>query len=230
MHFFLLGATGRTGQHVVSEILAHGHTAVALVRTSGGLTPREGLTEFVGSPLSKADIENALSAAPGLMPDAAIITLNSVRKSDSPFAAQLSPPRLLADSCANACAVLENAGILRIIVLSSAGVGDSWANLAFPIRAFMGWSNIKYAIKDHNLVDTELRETKMDWTLVRPPRLEYDDPNKAPMDTKPEVRTLPGNGKGMGMNDSISVSSVAAFLVKVAVEGLYVKDTVVIKT
>ena len=29
MHFLLLGATGRTGQHVVSELLSQGHTAVA---------------------------------------------------------------------------------------------------------------------------------------------------------------------------------------------------------
>lgn len=84
MHFLLLGASGQTGQHVVSELLSQGHTAVALVRTSGSLAPRPGLTIVTGSPLSKSNIRSALLATP-LSPSAAIITLNTVRKSDSPF-------------------------------------------------------------------------------------------------------------------------------------------------
>lgn len=129
MHFLLLGATGRTGNHVVSELLSQGHTAVALVRTSGSLTPCPGLTVITGSPLSNSDIKSALCAAPSLTPSAAIVTFNTVRKSDSLFAPQLSPPRFLADSCSNVCEVLEHAGIHRIVVMSTAGVGDSWANL-----------------------------------------------------------------------------------------------------
>ena len=138
MHFLLLGATGRTGQHVVSELLSQGHTAVALVRTSGNLLPRPGLTVVTGSPLSKPDIKGALTAAPGLTPSAAIVTLNAVRKSDSPFAPQVSPPRFLADSCANVCEALEHADIRRIVVMSTAGVGDSWANLPWLSKAFLG--------------------------------------------------------------------------------------------
>jgi nucleoside-diphosphate-sugar epimerase len=229
MHFLLLGATGRTGKHVVSELLSQGHTAVALVRpSSNNLTPHPGLTVVTGSPLSKSDIKTALSAAPSLTPSAAIFTLNTVRKSESPFAPQLSPPRFLADSCANVCEVLEQAGIHRIVVMSTAGAGDSWANLPWLTKAFMGWTNIKYALEDHNLVDKELRLTKMDWTLVRASRLEFDDPKKKPADTK-EVQTLDSKGDGMRMTDSVRVSSVARFLVKVAVEGLYIKSAVVVR-
>jgi putative NADH-flavin reductase len=229
MHFLLLGATGRTGKHVVSELLSQGHTAVALVRpSSSNLTPHPGLTVITGSPLSKSDIKTALSAAPSLTPSAAIFTLNTVRKSESPFAPQLSPPRFLADSCANVCDVLEQAGIHRIVVMSTAGAGDSWANLPWLTKAFMGWTNIKYALEDHNLVDKELRLTKMEWTLVRASRLEFDDPKK-PADTKKEVQTLDSKGDGMRMTDSVRVSSVARFLVKVAVEGLYIKNAVVVR-
>ncbi len=100
--------------------------------------PRPGLTIVTGSPLSKSDIRSALLAAPHLSPSAAIITLNTVRKSDSPFAAQISPPRFLADSCANACDVLEHAGVRRVIVMSTAGAGDSWGSLPWMSKAFMG--------------------------------------------------------------------------------------------
>lgn len=228
MHFLLLGATGRTGKHVVSELLSQGHTAIALVRTSGSLTPRPGLTVVTGSPLSEDDIRGALSAAPGLSPSAAIITLNTVRKSDSPFAAQLSPPRFLADSCATVCKVLDQAGIHRVVVMSTAGVGDSWAKLPWLSKAFMGWTNIKYALQDHSLVDEEIRLTKMDWTLVRAVRLEFDDPKK-PNDTKTDVETLGSSGDGMSVSDSVTVTSVAKFLVKVAINGLFIKEAVVVR-
>lgn len=233
MHFLLLGATGRTGKHVVSELLSQGHTAVALVRTSSSLPPRPGLTVVTGSPLSQSDITAALTAAPARTPpSAAIVTLNAVRTSDSPFAAQLSPPRFLADACARACEALERAGIRRIVFMSTAGVGDSWANLPWVSRAFMGWTNVKYALEDHGLVDEEIRLTKMDWTLVRAVRLEFDDPKKEQQkmnDIKAEVQTLGSDGVGMRMTDSVSVSSAARFLVKAAVEGLFIKSAVVIR-
>ena len=226
MHFLLFGASGRTGQHVVSELLSQGHTVVALVRTSGSLTPRPGLTIVTGSPLSKSDIRSALLAAPLLSPSAAIITLNTVRKSDSPFSAQVSPPRFLADSCANVCDVLEHVGVRRIVVMSTAGVGDSWGNLPWLSKAFLGWTNVKYALEDHGLVDKEIRLTKLNWTLVRAVRLEFDDQKLT--GTKKDVKMLGSKGDGMSMTDSVSVTSVARFLVKVAVEGLFIQSAVVV--
>jgi uncharacterized protein YbjT (DUF2867 family) len=223
MHFLLVGATGRTGRHVVSELLSQGHTAVALIRASSSntLAPRVGLTIVTGSPLSKLDIQNASRQTPS----AAIITLNTVRQSDSPFAPQVSPPRFLADSCANVCEVLEHAGIRRIVVMSTAGVGDSWAHLPWLSKAFMGWTNVKYALEDHGVVDKEIRLTKMDWTLVRASRLRFDDDKRQ----KAEVQTLGSSGEGMRMTDSVGVEGVARFLVKVAVEGLFVNSAVVVR-
>lgn len=225
MHFLLLGAIGRTGKHVVSELLSEGHTAVALVRTSASINPCPGLTIVAGSPHSKSDILSAVLATPSLPVSAAIITLNAVRESDSPFAAQLSPPRFLADSCANVCEVLEQVGCHRIVVMSTAGVGDSWGRLPLLSKAFMSWTNIKYALEDHELVDKEIRLTKMDWTLVRAVRLQFDEGKSA--QTK-EVRTLGSCGDGMSMSDTVSTASVASFLVKVAVEGLFSKAAVVV--
>jgi nucleoside-diphosphate-sugar epimerase len=226
MHFLLLGASGRTGQHVLSELLSQGHTAVALVRTTGSVAPRSGLTIVTGSPLSKSDIQNALLAEPSRPLSAAIITLNTVRKSDSPFAAQVSPPRFLADSCANVCEVLEHAGCCRVVAMSTAGVGDSWGNLPWLSKVFLGWTNVKYALEDHSLVDKEIRQTKMDWTLVRAVRLQFDDQKSTTART--DVKTLGNKGEGMTLTDSVSVTSVANFLVKVAVEGLFIQSAVVV--
>jgi len=110
--------------------------------------------------------------------------------------------------------------------MSTAGVGDSWGNLPWLSKAFLGWTNVKYALEDHGLVDKEIRLTKMDWTLVRAVRLQFDD--QKPTDMKTEVKTLGSKGDGMSLTDSVSVTSVARFLVKVAVEGLFVKSAVVV--
>ena len=159
MHFLLLGASGRTGQNVVFKLFSQGHTAVALVRTFGSLTPRPCLTVVTGSPLSKSDIRSALLAMLSLSVSAAIITVNTVRKSDSPFVAQISSLRFPADSYANVCEVLKHAVFYRAVVMSTAGVGDSWGNRPWLSMAFLRWTNVKYALKDHGL--------RMDWTLVR---------------------------------------------------------------
>jgi hypothetical protein len=110
--------------------------------------------------------------------------------------------------------------------MSTAGVGDSWSNLPWLSKAFLGWTNVKYALEDHGLVDEEIRRTKMDWTLVRAVRLQFDDQKKT--ETKRDVRTLGSKGDGMSLTDSVSVTSVARFLVKVAVEGLFIKSAVVV--
>lgn len=113
----------------------------------------------------------------------------------------------------------------RIVVMSTAGVGDSWGKLPWVSRAFMGWTNVKYALEDHGLLDEEIRRSGMEWTLVRATRLVFDDgAQKAG-----ELETLGSAGEGMRMSDSVSVKSVAQFLVKVAVEGLYVSEAVVVR-
>lgn len=92
-------------------------------------------------------------------------------------------------------------------------------------KAFLRWTNVKYALEDHGLVDKKIRLTKMDWTLVRVVRLQFDD--RKPTDTNTDVKTLGSKGDGMSVTDSVSVTSVASFLVKVAVEGLFVQSAVV---
>lgn len=230
MHFLLLGASGRTGQHVVAELISQGHTAVALIRASSSLKAQSGLTIVTGSPLSTSDISKAISATPFVKPAAAIFTLNAPRKSESPFSPPLAPPRFLADSCSTACQALEEAGIRRIVVMSTAGAGDSWSNLPLLSKAFMGWTNVKLALDDHNILDKEIRTTSMEWTLVRAVRLEHDDENQLKQkDIVKQVQVLESDGKGMRMSDSVSTIQVAKFLVKVAVDGLYSRNTVVVR-
>jgi len=115
--------------------------------------------------------------------------------------------------------------------MSTVGVGDSWGNLPWLSKAFMGWTNVKYALEDHGILDREIRLTRMEWTLVRAVRLQFDGEGKKSVaeEVKKEVKTLGSSGEGMSLSDSVTVASVASFLVKVAVEGLFVRSAVVVR-
>ncbi|KAL1893485.1 hypothetical protein Sste5346_006313 [Sporothrix stenoceras] len=223
MHFLLLGATGRTGQLVVTELLTQGHTAVALVRNPDKLPPRKGLTVVKGSSLAKADIEMTITATSTPV-DGCIFTLGTLRESESPFAKQVTPPRFLADSAGVASEVLLAHNVSRLVIMSTAGTGDSWPGLPLVFRAYMGWTNLKYVLADHNLMDVDVRATKTAWTLVRPIRLEFDTKKVTELD----VLDSRGSGR-LKMSDCAHIRAVARFLVKVAVEGIYIRETVVVR-
>lgn len=223
MHFLVLGATGRTGQLVVTQLLSQGHSVVALVRYPDRLSARKGLTVVKGSTLLRTDVDKAITATPTPV-DACIFTLGTVRASESPFAAQVTPPRFLADSAAVAGDALLAHNVSRLVIMSTAGTADSWRGLPLMVRAFFSWTNLKHVMADHNLMDAEVRTTKTAWTLVRPFRIDFDTKKV------PELEVLDSRGSGkLGMSDCAHIASVARFLIKVAVEGLYVRETIVVK-
>src|SRR2546428_13218147 len=64
MNLVVLGATGRTGQLVVEQALAAGHTVTALVRSLEKLTIRNSSLRVVaGSATDAADVARALAGA-----------------------------------------------------------------------------------------------------------------------------------------------------------------------
>jgi hypothetical protein len=78
---------------------------------------------------------------------------------------------------ANATAAMTARGIRRFVVVSAFGVGDSLSRQPPLIRWMITRTNLSYTYADHNLVDTEIRNTDTDWTLLRPVALTR---NRAP--------------------------------------------------
>jgi uncharacterized protein YbjT (DUF2867 family)/mannose-6-phosphate isomerase-like protein (cupin superfamily) len=162
-HLVLLGGSGRTGGHVIDDALSRGHTVTALVRDPEKLGHRDGLSVTTGTPVNAADVARAMPGA-----DAVVVTLNSSRTSDLPWARPVSPPRLMADSVANATQAMTERGIRRIVIVSAFGAGDSLARQPLLTRWTIQHTNLSYTYADHNLVDAEIRTTDTDWTLLRP--------------------------------------------------------------
>jgi putative NADH-flavin reductase len=213
-HFFVLGGSGRTGGHIIDYALNKGHTVTALVRDPDKMTPRAELTVVEGTPTNRSDVNGAIAGA-----DAVIVALNSTRRSDTPWAKPVSPPRLMADSVANATAAMAALEIRRIVVVSAFGVGDSLSTAALPLRWMFTRTNLKYTYADHNLVDKEVRDTDTDWTLLRPAAF-----NKKPEAGKIAVTDIHGPKPSF----SISRAAVAQFAVDVIDNGAHIHEAPII--
>ena len=213
-HLFLLGGSGRTGGHIIDYALSKGHTLTALVRDHSKLNPRPGLNVVQGTPTNRSDVDDAIDGA-----DAVIVALNSTRRSDTPWAKPVSPPRLMADSVATATAAMTARGIRRIVVVSAFGVGDSLSRQPLPIRLMITHTNLSYTYADHNLIDTEIRATDTDWTLLRPAAF-----NKKTSAGKIAVTDIDGPKPSF----SISRAAVAHFAVDVVDAGAHIREAPII--
>ncbi|KAJ5364016.1 uncharacterized protein N7496_009729 [Penicillium cataractarum] len=207
MHALIIGGSGRTGKLVIKELLRRGHEVTALVRDPAAMEGLTNVNTVQGSPTQLSDVRKAFHTR---IPDVVIVTLNAPRASDSPFAAPISPPRLMADSNANVVTAMKEFGVQKVIIMQAFGVGASWPNMSCLLRGLMSKSNMSYQYDDHNMTAKEVRASGVTYVMVRPSRLVESDVTA--------VREWPSDGKGVPLMGSTSRKSVACFLVDAAEE------------
>ncbi|PIG79999.1 TrkA-N domain dehydrogenase [Aspergillus arachidicola] len=205
MHILIIGGSGRTGQLTIEELLRRGHQVTALVRKPSAIKQQIGLKLVQGTPTSRDDVRAAFQTD---VPDVVIVTLSAPRASDSPFAAPISPPRLMADCNANVVSAMKELGVKKVVILQAFGVGDSWKNMNCALQLLMKKSNMIYQYEDHNHTDREVRASGVNFVLVRPSRLVDTDVQ--------DVKLWPQDGKGVPLMASTSRVSVARWLVDAA--------------
>ena len=86
----------------------------------------------------------------------------------------------MTDAIGSTLTVMEEQGIRRIVAASTQGVAEDWPRINPIMRALVSRSNIKAGFDDHNGVDALLRESSVDWTLVRAVALS-NKPAKGPI-------------------------------------------------
>lgn len=160
----VFGATGRTGRHIVKEILNRGYTPVCLVRKESKekITDRKAFS-IIGSPLEYEDVFETIDGC-----DAVLVALNIARKSDWPWARIVSPPDLLDVAMKNIVKAMNETGIRRVITISAWGVGDSYQEVNWMFRFLINKTNVGVAYAGHEDQEKVLRQSGLDWTAVRP--------------------------------------------------------------
>jgi uncharacterized protein YbjT (DUF2867 family) len=214
MRLLVLGGSGRTGVHVLSQAAERGHHVRALVRDPAALDAL-GLTKSVeliqGSPTNIDDIRRAMDGT-----EAVIDVLNNSRASDNPWAKPVSPATFMADAVRKVLTVMGEQGIARIVVTSSQGGGDDWARLNPILRMLIRLSNIRLVFADHNEVDRIVRGSSADWTLVRPVAL-TDKPAAGPTHAAEAGEVKPGMW--------INRADLARFLLDVVASDEWIRKT-----
>jgi len=153
MNLFLIGANGRTGRLVLDRALIRGHNVTAFVRKRDAIAVRDNLRIVVGDPLSAEDL------APALANHDAVISCLGQRSRQDAF--------LLRNAAAAALEAMAGADVHRYLVVSQ--------GLLFPSRnPVIGLLRLILArlVADSSAMEALVRAGSVDWTIVRPPRLQ----------------------------------------------------------
>ena len=174
MKLTIVAASGGIGRQVLEQAIAAGHDVTAVVRNPGRLpaTPARVVTADLAS-ADPADLRTAVEGA-----DAVLSGLGARSKAEAEMGVAWRGTRAITRA-------MTAAGVHRIVVVSAAPVGtvasparphpprhdpgDGFVmrNLAYPV--------VRAAFRDQyaDLAQMEdvLRDSDLDWTAVRPPRL-----------------------------------------------------------
>ena len=171
MKLTIVAATGGIGRLILEQALAAGHDVTAVVRNPAKLsTPVRVVAADLASP-DPAVLESAVSGA-----DAVLSGLGARSKADSGVATRGTQAIINA---------MKATGVRRIVVVSAAPIGTmpSPGNPhpprhdpgdGFMMRHVLN-PMVKKVLREHYTdlatMEEALRESELDWTIVRPPRL-----------------------------------------------------------
>jgi putative NADH-flavin reductase len=211
MRILILGATGRTGKLLLKEALNRGHAVTVLVNDSTMLpTDLKPQSIYEGSPLNKYTLAAAMRDC-----EAVLGTLNISRISDYPWAKLRTPKDFLSLSMKNMVELSTEKSISRIIITTAWGVAETWKDLPFWFRSLIKYSNIRYPYKDHERQEKLLKNSSLNWTIVRPVGLTDSEKDR-------EVQVTLNNNPKPAL--TISRQNVACFMLDVLENNLYNKQ------
>jgi uncharacterized protein YbjT (DUF2867 family) len=159
----VLGGAGNAGRQLITEALARGYQVTALARTPATLDDMSNpqLEVRAGDMCDASALEALLSE--GF--DAVLSTLGIFQKSPGTPLADMSLPLFKA---------MELHGPQRIVMMSSLGVGDSKGQGNLLVK-FVTGKILKHVLVDKALQEEHLKNSSLQWTVLRPPRLLMSD-------------------------------------------------------
>lgn len=163
-NILLLGATGRTGKEVLLQALNRGYHISALVRDSSKIevkSPR--LKIIVGDTRLPTDLIKAIKGC-----KAVISCLNISLKNDFPWSPLRTPENFLSLTMRSLINTCKEQGVKRLIFTSAWGVGDSRPYTPGWFAWFIDNSNLSAAYMEHERQEAMVKNSGLDWTIVRP--------------------------------------------------------------
>jgi uncharacterized protein YbjT (DUF2867 family) len=190
-NLLVLGATGATGQLVVSQALAAGHHVTALVRSPDKLTTSHpNLTVITGQATEPSDVMGAMAGA-----DAVISTLGANKGT------------VMTDTTRALLAATDGTDTPRIVMMSSFAIVRD--QLTRATRTITGLA-MGAAIKDRSTAEELLRRSGRKHIIAHATRLTNGPATGS-------AKVMPA-GSRLSMSTTVSRADVAAWLLSAATQ------------
>ena len=196
----VFGATGKTGRHVWQQALEQGHEVTIFVRSPAKIAHVDAKLHVVQGDVFDTDaVADAIAGH-----DAAIICLGSTGLGDK---------TTLTNGTKNVVDGMVRHNVKRLVVLSAAGVEESWAQIGWMSRILFK-TMLRNIFADHHTQEALVQESPIDWTIVRAAILK-DEPASGDYTASNTVKV--GN---------INRADVADFLVKQVTDTTYISQAI----
>jgi len=205
MNSVVFGGTGSIGKLVAENLIQKGFRVKVLSRSRVAETPRSQVEYFEGDVLDSVAVESCITEA-----DSVVIALgfnNSSRDT-------------MSKGTRNIIQAMKKRNATRLLCLSAQGAGDSWNQMPDSFKEMVAHDEVlRASFKDHGLQEELVRESGLDWTIVRPTEV---------IEASPPGKTYLVNEYRDDLVFQIGKPDVAEFLVSELVNGLHIKGVVLI--
>lgn len=203
MRLLIFGASGQTGRELVRQAVERQCVVTAFVRQPSKLTPHFNLRVIEG------DVADA-DAVHAVMPDhdAVVSTLG--------VGVPLKPDPSVVAGIRHIVHAMETLGPRRLLYLSFIGVADSRAAVGVVLR-YIAPIPLRAEIADHEAKEQIVRESSLDWTIVRPPKLTNG--------SRTETYRSGENIRTRAPLPTLSRADVADFILKELEQPAYIRRT-----
>jgi len=204
MKIIVFGATGTVGAEIVRQALEKGLDVTAFVRDPGRMANpgHANLTICKGDVGNSREVKNAVKNQ-----DVVVCALGDGRAG-----------KIRASGTLNIINAMNQAGVKRLVCLSTIGMGESYGNLNFFWKHIMFGILLRKAFNDHKLQERHVRDSNLDYTIVRPSAL-----TNGPISNSYKVGF---DGKYKSLSLKISWADVADFMLRQLGESRYPKEAV----
>ena len=155
MRFLIFGATGGTGQQLVSQALDRGDEVTAFVRTPGKMTLTHPRLRKVQGDIT--DAESIRRAVPG---HTAVLSALGTKS--------FKATTVLSDALNEIIAAMQASNMKRLIWQSSIGVGETRGQLGPLYNWFLVPVLLRHTFDDKERQEAILRTSPLEWVIVQP--------------------------------------------------------------
>lgn len=190
MKILVIGATGPTGLELVSQGAALGHEVTATARRP------ESASLPADVKVVRADVMDPASLAAAMAGQDAVISSLGTK-------IERKPTFLLSEGTRYLVAAMKQTGVKRLVCITGIGAGESRGHGGFLYDRIFQPLLLNEVYKDKDRQEEVVRDSSLDWTLIRPGMLT----NGARGGKFRELKDLSGVTVG-----KISRSDVAAYI------------------